>query len=155
MTVHRAIGSAVLAGVLFCAKEARPVDWHAALSSVHNDTVQYGTRRPPDSPFVTLERRVFVMVPPEVALLSETGDPAVLDALVPLLRDRDRAFAAAAVLAAMTRNEEKWMDVYAADRDGWWNTLGKTAFDRWNAWLRDNRAKLVWDASQKYFRVAP
>ncbi|XXY52622.1 hypothetical protein WME91_15950 [Sorangium sp. So ce269] len=131
------------------------MDWHALLPSIRNDAVQFGTMSPPGSPFATLERRVFITQPKEAVRLSETGDPAVLDALLPLLRDRDRAFAAAAVLAAMTRNEEQQMDVYATDPDAWWNALGKGAFDRWDAWLGEHRGKLVWDPSEKYFRATP
>jgi hypothetical protein len=127
------------------------MDWQKLLPFVRNDLVQFGTMRPPDSPFVTLERRVRVFAPPELVKLAETGDPAVLYALVPLLRERDRAWAAEVVLAAMTRNEEKLVDSLAAQPDAFWDALGKGAFARWDLWLRERRGRLVWDASEKVF----
>jgi hypothetical protein len=128
--------------------------WQKLLPSVRNDLVQFGTMRPPGSPFVTLERRVFVIAPPELAELAATGDPAVLDALVPLLQDPRRAWAAEVLLAAMTRNEEKIVDAWSARPDEWWDALGQGAQARWQAWLNERRGKLVWDEAERYFREA-
>ena len=121
------------------------------LDSVRNDRIEFATMRPAGSQFATLERRVVVAAPPELVNLSLAGDPQVLDQLIELLKDPDRAWAAMVLLAAMTRREEKIADNYAAIPDQWWESFGKTAFERWSKWLEENRGKLVWDSENHIF----
>jgi hypothetical protein len=121
------------------------------LESVHNDRIQFATMQPPDSKFVTLDRRVVVTGSPELVTLSRTGDPSVLDELVKLLREPDRAWAAQVLLAAMTRREEKMVDVFARTPEEWWNSVGKTAHQRWSQWLQEKKGKLIWNSENKVF----
>src|SRR5262245_222902 len=121
------------------------------LQAVSNDRVEFATMRPPDSKFVTLERRVVVTAPPELVRLAETGEVTTVEALVELLKEPDRAWAAVVLLAAMTRREEKVVDAFAAHPDQWWASVGKTAYERWANWLKEAKAKLVWDAKDKVF----
>jgi hypothetical protein len=121
------------------------------LKAVRNDRIEFATMRPPGSPFAVLERRVIVTGPPELVELSHTGDLRVLDALVDLLQDPDRAWAAEVVLAAMTRREEKLVDSFATAAGDWWESVGQTAHERWSTWLRENRENLVWDAENQVF----
>jgi hypothetical protein len=123
----------------------------AMLAAVYNNRIQFATTRPPDSPFATLERRVVVTDPPELIELTRTGDPRVLDELVKLLHERDRAWAAMVLLAALTRREEKIVDAFASRPDEWSETVGKTAFERWSKWLVESKAKLVWDPELRVF----
>jgi len=126
--------------------------WQSLLSSVRNDLIEFATMRPPGSPFVTLERRVFVTAPPELVKLAAIGDPAVLDALAPMLGERDRAWAAQVLLSAMTRREEKFVDTWATEPDAWWEVMGTDAADRWQGWLDEYRDKLAWDTSEQCFK---
>src|SRR5260370_21905261 len=121
------------------------------LAAVRNDRIKFATMRPPGSQFASLERRVIVTGPPELVELSASDDPQVLNHLVELLRDRDRAWAAEVLLAAMTRREDKLVDSFAATPDQWWDAAAKTAYDRWNSWLNESRDKLVWDSENKVF----
>src|SRR5437773_9941083 len=93
------------------------------LSAVRNDRIQFATMRPPGSQLATLERRVVVTAPPELVELSRTGDVEVLDKLVEMLKEPDRAWAAEVLLAAMTRKEEKLVDSFGGGPDKWWETV--------------------------------
>jgi hypothetical protein len=95
-------------------RREREMDLATRLTAVRSDRVEFVTMRPPGSPLAILDRRVVVTGPPEVVELSRSGDPRLLDALVDLLGDRDRAWAAQVLLAALTRHEEK----LAAERGG-------------------------------------
>ena len=121
------------------------------LSSVRNHRIQFATARSPDSQFATLDRRVLVTGPAELVELSEIGDVRVLDELVKLLREPDRAWAAAVVLANLTRREEKLIDAFAASPATWWDAVGKTAWERWSAWLGAARETLVWEPDERAF----
>jgi hypothetical protein len=102
-----------------------------------------------------LDRRVVVTGPPEVVELSRSGDPRLLDALVDLLGDRDRAWAAQVLLAALTRHEEKFVESFATVPEEWWATFGATAQTRWRAWLDGARGRLTWDAEGQHFVERP
>jgi hypothetical protein len=121
------------------------------LAAVQSDRIRFATMRPPGSRYATLDRRVVVVEPPELVELSRTGDPRVLDELVDLLADRDRAWAAEVLLATMTRREEKLVESFATAPDEWWQAFGATARERWRAWLREAAGRLAWNPDQGYF----
>jgi len=121
------------------------------LAAVRNDGIVLVTVRPPGSPFTTIERRVVVTGPESLVALCESGNLQVLADLVDLLHDPDRAWGAEVLLAAMTGREEKQVDAFAAYPDQWWDALGKTSHQRWNAWLQETRGRLRWDPSQRLF----
>jgi hypothetical protein len=116
------------------------------LAAVRNDCIQFATMRPPDSRFATLERRVVVTGPPELVELARIGDKRV-----GILKESERAWAALVLLAAMTRREEKVVDTFATNVDSWWNSIGKTAHERWSSWINEVREKLVWDPENEVF----
>jgi hypothetical protein len=121
------------------------------LDAVRGDDVQFATMRRPGSPFAMLDRRIAVVSPPELAQLTRTGEPAALDALVDLLGDPSRAWAAAVALAAMTGREAKEVEAFATQPEQWWETLGEGAQDRWRTWLDETRDRLRWDPEQNLF----
>jgi hypothetical protein len=123
------------------------------LESVTNERIQFLTMRPPGSFFAVLERRVVVTAPPEAVEIARRGSVEVLDALVDLLKQPDRAWAAEVMLAAMTRREEKLVDAFATTPERWWGSVGETAHERWRAWLDEVRRRLVWDPEQGAFTV--
>ncbi|MDZ4719528.1 MAG: hypothetical protein SH847_13820 [Roseiflexaceae bacterium] len=125
----------------------------ALLAHVRDTEIQFVTMRPPRSQFTTLERRVVVTGPAELVELARMGDRRVLDKLIDLLQQPDRAWAAVVLLAAMTGHESKIIDSYATSPQHWWAALGETAHDRWAAWLQNIGTKLVWDAAQGMFRA--
>lgn len=121
------------------------------LKAVRNDRVEFLTTMPPDSPFALLGRRVVVTGPEELVELSRAGDPQVLDELVELLKEPDRAWAAEVLLAAMTRKEAEIVNSFAANPRDWWPAVGSTAHGRWSAWLSEVRGRLKWDAGEGVF----
>jgi hypothetical protein len=121
------------------------------LAAVRNDRIQFVTAAPEGSPFTTLDRQVIVTNPAELVALSKTGDFRVLESLVGLLADSQRAWAAVVVLAALTGVESKTVDVFAAHPDQWWQALGPTAQERWQAWLDETKGTLVWDKNENVF----
>jgi hypothetical protein len=141
----------VAAGCGVQTKSKQRMNLQGMLAEVRNDRIQFATMKPPGSQFASLERRVIVTGPPELVELSASNEPQVLSHLVELLRDRDRAWAAEVLLAALARREEKIVDSFAAAPDKWWDAMGKTAYDRWNSWLNESRDRLVWDSENKVF----
>lgn len=127
------------------------MDLTESLTSVRNDRIQFVTMSSPGSHFATLDRRVIVTGPPELVELSRAGDVRILDELVALLKDPDRAWAAMVLLSALTRREEEVVNAFATSPEKWWDSVGKTAYDRWTKWLTESRAKLTWDADNRAF----
>jgi hypothetical protein len=127
------------------------MEFRDSLSFVRNDLIQFVTMRPPGSEFTTLERRVVITGPPELVRLSGSGDKRVLEELVGLLKHRDKAWAAVVLLAALTGREEKMVDIFANSPGNWWESLGKTAYDRWSVWLTESGDKLIWDPENRLF----
>jgi hypothetical protein len=115
--------------------------------------VEFATMRPPGSPFAVLERRVVVTAPEPLRELSRAGDVETLDELVACLRDRDTAWPAEVLLAAMTGAEAKEVETFGADPAGWWATFGEGAHDHWAQWLDENRERLRWDPEAAIFTV--
>ena len=121
------------------------------LIAVVNDRVQFATMRPPGARSAVLERRVVVTAPAELVELSRSGRLETLGRLVELLRDPGRAWAATVVLAAMTGEDAKTVDAFAADPDRWLASLGRGAYERWSKWLRDHEDRLRWDRGEQRF----
>lgn len=119
--------------------------------AVRDDTIRFATTRPPDSPFATLDRRVVLTGPPELIAHLSAPDVGTLDALVRLLDDPQRSWAAQVALAALTGREGKIVESAAAEPGRWRETLGKTSRERWQSWLRDAKPKLTWDAAVHTF----
>ena len=128
------------------------MNWGDRLESVTSGAIEFVTLQPEGSPFTTLERRVVVTGPPEAVELIDAGDVRILDALVTMLKDPARSWAAEVLLASLTRNEEKIVDAHQARPEEWWDSLGKTAYERWQRWLAENRSELVWDAGERLFK---
>jgi hypothetical protein len=158
----RAAWLAILAAaVLGCrghdvrSEKANNVPMHVAkrMTPVQNTHVQFASFRPPGSRSVSLDRRVQVVAPPELVQLAQTDDVTILDELVELLSDRDRAWAAEVVLAAMTGQEADLVANYSGSPERWLDSQGATAADRWRAWLAAHRARLSWDAEARSFVV--
>jgi hypothetical protein len=127
------------------------MELHKMLEAVLNDRIEFATMRPPGSQFAVLERRVVVTGPPELVALSHSGDLAVLAALVKLLQDPDRAWAAAVLLAALTGREADLVNAFAAHPEEWWDSAGHTAYARWTTWLGAATDKLIWDPQNQVF----
>lgn len=121
------------------------------LATVRNETIKFVTMRPPDSPFATLERRVVVTGPEALVKLIEAGDRQILHALTSLLKEPDRAWAAEVLLATLTRREEKIVDTFAATPDQWWDSVGKSAYERWSMWVQETSDRIAWDSVNKVF----
>jgi hypothetical protein len=115
--------------------------------------VEFATMRPRGSGFAVLDRRVVVTAPERLRALSQSGDASLLDDLVDCLRDRETAWPAAVLLAAMTGQEAKEVETFATDRAAWWTALGEGAHDRWAHWLEENRDRLRWDPGAGMFTV--
>lgn len=125
----------------------------SSVAQVYNEQIEFVTLTSPGSPFASLDRRVVVTAPPALVALAQSGDARVLAELVPLLADPARAWAAEVLLAAMTGEEAKMVDTFAARPTEWWETLGETAQARWHEWLDTRRAKLVWDQANQVFSL--
>jgi hypothetical protein len=121
------------------------------LPAVRNADIRFATFTPSGSPFAMIDRRVVVLAPPKLERLATAGEPRALPALIELLRDPERAWAAQVLLSAMTRREEKEVEAFSTDPGAWWETLGTTAHDRWAQWLADRGAHLSWSAADGAF----
>jgi hypothetical protein len=127
----------------------------ALLAAARNDRIQLATMRPPASRSASLDRRVVITGPPELVQLAQSGRKEYLEDLIALLKVPDRAWAAEVMLAAMTHREEKLVDAFQANPDGWWDALGKTSYERWSKWFEDARDRLEWDGDERMFVEKP
>jgi hypothetical protein len=127
------------------------MDLRQMLQAVRDEDVRFVTMRPPGSRFSSLERRVLVTGPSQLVELTRTPDLSVLDELVELLREPGRRWAAAVLLAALTRREEKIVDSFAHAPSEWSESLGMQAYERWSRWLKTARKTLCWDPEQEAF----
>lgn len=125
----------------------------STIAQVYNDQIEFVTLASPGSPFATLERRVVVTAPPALAALAQSGNARMLDELILLLANPERAWAAEVLLAAMTGEEAKIVDSFAARPTEWWATLGENAQARWREWLEARHDKLVWDQANQMFSL--
>jgi hypothetical protein len=143
--------SLALAGTASATPRKGVMDLSPLFAAVRNHSIEVATPRPPGAKLAVLERRVLIAGPPELVQLSQIGELRVLDELLPLLKDPARAWAANAMLARMTRIDEKQVDTWQSRVDEWWNVLGKGAFDRWSRWLAEHRDRLRWNATEHSF----
>ena len=123
------------------------------LEAVRAGDVEFATMRPRGSSFAVLDRVVRVTGPPALVELARAGDVGVLDDLVELLGDEERAWAAEVLLAALTGREAKDVEVFGSDPAAWWSVAGRGARERWSEWLEASRGSLVWDADAGMFSV--
>src|SRR5437879_2476397 len=127
------------------------------LPTVRNDAIQFGSLRPPGSSFVVLGRKVVTANPPELVAMSHSGQVSVLDDLVGLLNDPDRAWAAAVMLAAMTGREADIVQRFACQptRGGGRSlaTMPKSAGK--TGWRAAHRQCLKWDPEANQFVEQP
>jgi hypothetical protein len=121
------------------------------LSAVTNDKIQFVTTAGDAGALPTMGRRVVVTGPPEVVKLMSIGDVNVLEELVGLLRDPNRAWAAEVVLASLTRHEEDIVNAFATRPDRWQDSVGKNAYGRWDTWMKSRRGNLRWDPGAHSF----
>jgi hypothetical protein len=121
------------------------------LNAVTDKNIEFLTTRNDRAALPTIDRRVVVTGPPDVVKLLSIGDVRVLEELVTLLRDPNRAWAAEIVLAALTHNEEDIVNAFAARPDQWQDSVGKNAYGRWNNWLTSHKATLAWNPQEHVF----
>lgn len=121
------------------------------LEAIRSSDVQFATT--PDRQWHrgSFARRIVVTAPPELVRLATSGDLDILDALVGLLDDPARAWAAEVALAAMTRHDEVVVAAYDKTPHEWLATLGPTAPAQWKEWLATHRDRLTWNAEQRVF----
>jgi hypothetical protein len=130
--------------------EVKQLEIKQLLNSVTNKKIEFITTGVEGATLPTMGRRVVVTGPPEVVELLSIGDVWVLDKLIGLLRDPDRAWAAEVALASLTHHEEEIANAFATRPGQWQDSLGKNAFERWNSWLKSRR-NLVWDSKEHAF----
>jgi hypothetical protein len=121
------------------------------MQAIRNDRIQFVTMRPRRSTLPTLDRQVVLTGPPGAMALVERGDVAVLDKLVALLGDPERAWAAEVVLAALTQREADIVNSFQARPGEFFDGVGQGAKDRWQKWLDGARGKLQWDPEARQF----
>jgi hypothetical protein len=116
------------------------------LQAIRNDNIKFGTYRPPDAQFATLDRQIMVIEPPDAVTLVKSGNVAVFDQLLPLLDDPDRIWAAEVILAALTGNEAEIVQTFENDQETFKKTkAARGARARWQQWLDEYRPRMKWD----------
>jgi hypothetical protein len=121
------------------------------LNSLSNQKIEFVTSRPEAASLPTAGRQVTVTGPPEAVALARMGDPQVLPALVNLLRDPQRAWAAEVLLASLTHREEGIVNAFANHPEAWQHGAGQNAYASWSAWLAAHQANLRWDSKTNAF----
>src|SRR5260221_3116120 len=97
--------SAVCGGYVAQQESNPPMDLKNLLTFVRNDLIKFVTTSPPGSQFATLDRQIVITGPQELVELARKGDLGVVDQLVQLLKDPDRAWAAAVLFVPLACRE--------------------------------------------------
>jgi hypothetical protein len=143
----------LLGGCVGSGKVNKPVQILQLLNAVDNKTIQFATIGDVRTGMPTIDRRVVVTGPADVVTLLSTGDVRVLQELVKLLPDPQRAWAAEVVLASLTGHEDDIVNAFAAHPDQWQDAVGRTAYGRWTEWLRSHEEALSWDHQTRIFKA--
>src|SRR5258708_38843359 len=104
-----------------------PMDLKNLLTFVRNDLIKFVTTSPPGSQFATLDRQIVITGPQELVELARKGDLGVVDQLVQLLKDPDRAWAAAGFFAALTGREGSILQAFFPHSQMGWGFVWRTS----------------------------
>jgi hypothetical protein len=127
------------------------MSWTLLLKSVNNKTIQFATYRPSGTKTALLERKIKVTGPDSVLTLMLQADVDLLPALIDLLKDSTKAFAAEIILTALTDANGKTIEAFSGNPEEWWKTLGVNAYQHWNNWYEKTKKSIEWDKSKKIF----
>jgi hypothetical protein len=128
--------------------------WMPFLDAVDNTTIQFVSYRPSGSVFALLDRKIGITGPAAVLNLVEEADPNLLTALIDLLKDPQKAWAAAIILTALTGGDGKVVESFSGRPEKWWEAIGTNAYGYWKNWYQENKNNLQWDKSKKIFAAA-
>jgi len=117
----------------------------ADLQMIRNDTIKFGNYRPPEATLPTRGRKIMILGPADAVRLAHSGDLHVVDSLVPLLADPDRAWAAEVMLSAMTGHDSDLVLDYESNAGDFLKDFGHGLEDAWKKWLAEFRDRLQWD----------
>lgn len=128
-------------------KDRMPMSSTEGMENVRNETIKFATFQPPGATLPTMQRKILVVAPSEAVALARSGDVSVLDRLIPLLDEPDRAWAAAVMLSAMTWHDVETVKDFDGDPEGFLRAYGRGLRERWQKWLDGSRGTLEWDES--------
>jgi hypothetical protein len=99
-------------------------------------------------------KRVFILNPSKLYRLSNINDLKVLDALVDLLDNRDRGWAAHITLCKMLGLDGLGSDLFQTPPNQWWELEGKTqkAKQEWTQYLQEVKPTMVWSPMGGYYK---
>ena len=125
----------------------------ADLLIIRNDAIQFANYRPPGATLPTRGRKIMIIGPPEAVRLARSGDLHLIDRLLPLLADPDRAWAAEVMLSAMTGHDSDLVLDYEKEPSEFFKDFGEGLEQAWQKWLAEVRDKLQWDDTVHRFVV--
>jgi hypothetical protein len=98
--------------------------------------------------------RIFIINPPQAYRLSNFNDQKILDALVGLLDDPNRAWAAHVTLAKMLGITGISSKIDQTTPNQWWELEGKTqkAKQEWTQYLQNVKPSMIWSPSGGYYK---
>ena len=124
------------------------------ISNLDRDSIQFISFAAGSDPPLIFERRIAVVGPPAAVALTRIGRADVLSALICQRLDSRRAFAAAVILAQLTRIGTRSVEAHANERDVWLQVSRDTSYDLWKSWLDKNLDHVSWDAEAHVFKSA-
>jgi hypothetical protein len=125
--------------------------WMPFLNAVDNKTIQFVSFRPSGSAFALLDRNIKIVGPSAVLNLVEKANIALLPALINLLKDPEKAWAAAIILTSITGADGKLIESFSNEPGKWWESIGVNTYEHWNNWYLENKNNIQWDRSKKIF----
>lgn len=128
--------------------------WMPFLNAVDNKTIQFVSYRPSGSAFAILDRKISITGPPEVLELVDDADAHLLPALIDLLKDPQKAWAAAIILTSLTAGDGKVIESFSGEAEKWWEAIGTNVYQYWNNWYEENKNNIQWNQSKKIFAAA-
>ena len=103
------------------------------LDTLHNQTIQFATYMPSGSRFVSLGRKITILAPEEAVKIA-SGGSQIIPALINLLHDEERDWAANVILASISEQDALRVSVYASNIEEWKETQKEADIRYWEKW---------------------
>ncbi|MDH7460666.1 hypothetical protein QEG73_05230 [Chitinophagaceae bacterium 26-R-25] len=129
------------------------MSWQPFLDSVDNKTIQFVTHQSSGSQFAVIGRSVDVVAPDAVLHLVREADINLLPALINLLKDSSKAWAAEIILSSLTAVDGKIIESYQTNVKEWWENIGVNEYQHWNNWYLKNKNNIQWNKMKGTFEI--
>ncbi len=118
------------------------------LSAIDNNTIEFATEIPKNSPFISIGREIRIIRPDSLRnfLVPELLD--IIEQLIIFFDSSDRDWAANVFLYAITGRDALFLSGYENDIEKWRSEQKEADLRYWKKWRAENQGHLIWDGNR-------